>query len=229
MNKEFITEFGRDGYFCWERLLSDESVAMLRALAEPLLARHADGRGGVRGPLGIEPRLCAALDFEPVAQVVGAVGSGRAKLVRSILFDKTPDANWLVPWHQDVAIAVRERREADGFGPWSVKDGLVHCQPPVEVLESMFTLRLHLDPCGPENGPLRVIPGSHRHGITDADITEAQRTNAVECTTPAGGAVLMRPLTLHASPKASSPAHRRVLHLEFATCDLPGGLERAGV
>src|SRR5277367_2259152 len=81
--------------------------------------------------------------------------------VRSIFFDKTPEANWLVPWHQDLSIAVRERREIPSFGPWSVKNGTPHVQPPIELLENMITLRLHLDDCDESNGALRVIPGSH--------------------------------------------------------------------
>jgi Phytanoyl-CoA dioxygenase (PhyH) len=84
--------------------------------------------------------------------------------VRGILFDKFPEANWKVPWHQDVTIAVQNRIEADGFGPWSTKADVLHVQPPVTVLDKMLSLRLHLDPCGEENGALRVIPGSHRQG-----------------------------------------------------------------
>lgn len=40
--------------------------------------------------------------------------------VRGILFDKIPGANLKVPWHQDVTIAVQEKIEAEGFGPWSM-------------------------------------------------------------------------------------------------------------
>lgn len=144
--------------------------------------------------------------------------------VRGLLFDKTPESNWKVPWHQDLSIAVAARVEAPGFGPWSVKDGVVHVQPPVEVLETMITLRLHLDDCGPDNGPLRVLPGTHALGKVAAP---PENVSEVVCCLPAGGALLMRPLLLHASSPAVAPGRRRVIHLEFASGALPGGLEWA--
>jgi hypothetical protein len=40
-----------------------------------------------------------------------------------------------------------------------------------------------------------------------------------------GGALVMRPLILHASSKASAPKARRVLHFVFGPPQLPFGLE----
>ena len=149
--------------------------------------------------------------------------------VRGILFDKTPAANWKVAWHQDRSIAVRERREVAGYGPWSVKDGVPHVQPPVGVLAGMLTLRLHLDDCDLDNGPLRVVPGSHRDGIlSDAAIATAVTAGTVvNCCLPAGGVLLMRPLLLHASSAAMQPRHRRVIHVEFSADQLPEELSWA--
>ena len=154
---------------------------------------------------------------------------GGAFVTRAILFDKTPDANWSVPYHQDGTIAVRNQVPVAGFGPWSTKDGVMHVQPPARVLERMVTIRIHVDPCGASNGPLTVLPGSHARGfLTDAEIASWKSAVApVVCTADAGVAVVMRPLLLHASPKALTPAHRRVIHLEFAEGPLPGGLEWA--
>jgi len=87
---------------------------------------------------------------------------------RAIYFDKSPETNWLVPWHQDLTIALREPAEVPGFVPWSTKDGATHVQPPVAMLEQMLTVRLHLDPTDASNGALRVLPGSHRSGRLDA-------------------------------------------------------------
>ncbi|MEA2640920.1 MAG: hypothetical protein QOF51_2314 [Chloroflexota bacterium] len=147
--------------------------------------------------------------------------------VRAIYFDKTRDANWKVPWHQDLAIAVRERRDIPGFGPWSVKAGVVHVQPPAPVLQQMLTVRVHLDPTDEANGPLRVLPGSHRLGVVPT--VEIGRLHAsmaeVTCLVPRGAALLMRPLLVHASSEARDDAHRRVIHVEYAAGDLPGGLE----
>lgn len=164
---------------------------------------------------------------EKLRRVLAPLLGNRYFPVRGILFDKTPGANWKVGWHQDLSIAVKNRVDVEGFGPWSEKAGLLHVQPPREVLEGMLTVRLHLDACDETNGPLRVVPGSHRDGklLTDT-INEKRRLNGqIICTCPRGGALLMRPLLLHASSPATSPHHRRVVHIEFAAQDLPGGLE----
>src|SRR5206468_7563965 len=130
---------------------------------------------------------------------------------------KTPHANWKVAWHQDLSIAVRERLDVAGFGPWSLKNGVVHVQPPREVLESMLTVRLHLDDCGQDNGPLRVVAGSHALGILPPREVQrlVQARPVTTCVVPRGGALLMRPLLLHASSAALRAGHRRVIHLEF--------------
>jgi ectoine hydroxylase-related dioxygenase (phytanoyl-CoA dioxygenase family) len=171
------------------------------------------------------PRYIAALPTitDLVRHVLGKTG----KIVRSVLFDKTPDSNWDVAWHQDVTIAVQEKHTVPGFGPWSVKGGVVCVQPPAEVLEGMLTIRLHLDECSTDNGPLLAVPGSHRHGILavqNLDLEQCER-DAVACTAGEGAAVLMRPLTLHASRKSQIPRHRRVLHLDFAANPLPEPLK----
>ena len=146
--------------------------------------------------------------------------------VRGILFNKTPDANWKVVWHQDRTIAVRERKDVADFGPWSIKAGVQHVQPPASFMSKMIAIRLHLDESGESNGPLRVIPRSHRAGyLLSADIDTWRETPSVTCTVPSGGAILMHPLLLHASSPSVKPEPRRVVHLEFAADDLPGGLE----
>ena len=145
--------------------------------------------------------------------------------VNATLFDKTPGRNWKVPPHQDVTIRVRERRAVPGFDTWWEKAGVPHCWPPAAVLEGMLAVRLHLDDCGPANGPLRVLPGSHAAGVLDAAAIDAwPRDGEVTCLAPRGGVVLMRPLLLHASSAAESPGRRRVLHVEYAAPALPGGL-----
>jgi len=150
-----------------------------------------------------------------------------ASLARSLFFDKTPEANWKVAWHQDLTIAVREKIEPPGFSAWSVKDGVAHVQPPVAVLERLLTVRFHLDACDLANGPLQAMPGSHKFGrLSAGQISEwRRREKSITCTVRRGGALLMRPLLLHSSSAATSPRHRRVVHLEFAGEALPGGLK----
>lgn len=200
-------------------LLDDRDVSQLIGVlgaAEGAGSRGMLAQADVRMLAGSEKVLAAVRPHLPAAP----------RAVRAIYFDKTPDANWLVPWHQDLTICVEEKRETPGFGPWSEKAGQHHVQPPAEILEQMITLRIHLDDTGPENGALRVLPGSHRHGkLSAAQITALRNSTTEEvCAAAAGDALLMRPLLLHASSRSSIPGHRRILHIEFAGCDLPAGL-----
>ena len=183
-----------------------------------------------QGPVSGAGRRLEA--FSPPPQLVELAAQkleNTPKAVRAILFDKSPDTNWLVTWHQDLTIAVREKREVSGFGPWSVKEGLPHVQPPAELLGRMLTLRLHLDDADEENGALRVLPGTHVLGKLDAERIQSLRAEIPEhvCAAKAGDVLLMRPLLLHASGKSSSIRHRRILHVEFADFDLPDGLQWA--
>lgn len=183
-------------------------------------------RGGIRNLLDI-PQVADLAESTAVRALIEPILGPGAFPVRGMLFDKTPVANWKVGWHQDLTIAVQHRVEAPGYGPWSEKAGVEHVQPPVAVLETMLAVRLHIDECGTDNGPLRVLAGSHRAGkLRDAEIPSwRSRVPEQVCVVPRGGVLLMRPLLLHASSPASSPRHRRVLHLEYAGCELAAGLE----
>ena len=157
-----------------------------------------------------------------VAEALGKTGYP----VRGILLDKMPEANWKVCWHQDCAIPLQKKIETEGFAGWSQKAGVIHAEAPASVLEEMVTLRIHLDDCGLSNGPLRVIPGSHREGVIPRErIAEwAESRKALDLCVSMGDAILMKPLLLHASAPAVSPEHRRVIHIEYAACLLPNGL-----
>jgi ectoine hydroxylase-related dioxygenase (phytanoyl-CoA dioxygenase family) len=142
-------------------------------------------------------------------------------MVRGLFFDKMEGANWPVPWHQDLSLAVRDRCDLPGWSNWTVKRGVTHVQPPAEILRRMVTMRLHLDDCPAANGPLRLVPESHRRGVLGRDeIAVEVKKQAKTILASAGDALFMRPLILHASSPAQAPHHRRVLHLEFAPLDL---------
>ena len=194
---------------------------VLRGLDQALDA----GQAGTRNLLSV-PAVRNLVASGPVRQLVEPVLGPNAFAVRGIFFNKLPGANWKVPWHQDCVIAVRERNDMPGWGPWSVKDGVPHVRPPAEVLAKMLAIRIHLDNCGGEDGPLRVLPGSYSHGfLKDAEILGWPREAAVTCAVRRGDAILMRPLLLHASSAAAEPANRRVIHIEFANGELPGGMQ----
>ena len=217
--------FERDGFAVVPSLISRERVESLIEAVAPAVWDQ-DRRGGrryARRNLLLVAAVRELAESREVRGVLEQILGPQAFAVRGLLFDKTRDANWKVPWHQDLAIAVQRKAEMEGFGPWSLKAGVVHVQPPRWVLEQMVTVRVHVDDCDEGNGPLRVVPGSHRDGVlSGGQIAERVRAHKpVALCTSAGGAVVMRPLLLHASSAAVKAAHRRVIHLEFAGVELP--------
>jgi hypothetical protein len=146
--------------------------------------------------------------------------------VQCTCFDKSPSVNWLVPIHQDLSIPVREHVAHPELRGWAEKEGSLFVQPPPSVLEALIAVRVHIDDSGHENGPLRVIPGSHRLGRLSGSEQVAIREGraAVPCVTPRGGVVVMKPLLLHASSKSTSSRPRRVLHYLYGPQELPFGL-----
>ena len=205
------------GFQLVPQALPRERLPEIQAEAQRLQSIEPDAAHGIRDLLKKSPLLRAALEEPWLARLIppGHV------CVRGILFDKTASANWLVAWHQDLTICVQAQQQISGYGPWSVKHGIPHVQPPASLLERMVTVRLHLDDARADNGALRVLPGSHLQGKLDASQIEQMRTAAPEmiCGADAGDALLMKPLLLHASSRAAVPAHRRVVHLEFAPKD----------
>lgn len=143
-----------------------------------------------------------------------------AKPRRAILFDKSPSANWVLGFHQDVKIAVAEQYEVEGFTSWSVKAGVVHCKPPQWVLEQCLAVRIHLDDCPASNGALRVLLASHRSGV----LPKSPGGQEFLCEVSKGDIILIRPLTWHASSKSVVPGHRRVIHIEYSSATLPSPL-----
>lgn len=214
-----MSRFDLDGFLIRPSLLSSEATSQLQAACEEI------AQGKEIRPHGIRNLFARS---EIIREAVSALAAGhlsewlgpKMRPVRAILFDKVPEANWKVPWHQDRTIAVRERHDLPGYTAWTVKEGVPHVEPPTCVLKAMLTLRLHLDDCGPESGPLRVLAGGHRRGkLTTSQIRdwlESGQGEEVTCTLEAGDALLMRPLLPHASSPASRPGHRRVIHVEYA-------------
>lgn len=224
------SEFRKNGFAIIPDVLDPQDVVRLRvaigAIPDSDAVRKRRGVYGIRNLLGVSPEIRELAARAEVRRLVTRLLGEMAFATRAVFFDKVPDANWSLGWHQDSVIAVAERREVPGFIAWGLKAGVWQVQPPPDILANMVAVRVHLDDCGSENGPLRVLPGSHRHGWIEDRIAEwKQAVPAVECVVPAGGVVLMCPLLLHASSKAASPNHRRVVHIEYANQTLPGGLD----
>jgi ectoine hydroxylase-related dioxygenase (phytanoyl-CoA dioxygenase family) len=149
---------------------------------------------------------------------------------RATLFEKSGHANWLVVWHQDTALPLSSVNVGSEWGPWSRKAGVIYAHAPTWALSRTIALRVHLDASTPENGPLRVIPGSHANGVlTDKEVfAVAKRQPKVDCLVPRGGVLAMRPLLIHSSSKSKGVLPRRVLHIEYAdSLDLSEGVRLA--
>lgn len=217
-------DFEADGFVVVPSIVRAETCALLIEMIERVAPDHR--RGGIRNALDLIPAASDLATSPTLRSLIRPVLGALAFPVRAIVFDKTTDANWGVLWHQDLTVAVREKIEVPGFGPWSEKAGVPHVQATADVLGKMLAVRIHLDECGLENGPLRVIPGSHRIGILNGSAIEDLRRRFPAKTLPAtlGSAILLRPLLVHSSSPATLPAHRRVLHIEYAAAELPGPL-----
>ena len=209
-------------------LPSEECDALAQELSEVYSHEQINFRkkiGGIRNLLQQSCRVAELASSQKFKTILSDRLGPPAFPVRATFFDKTPDANWLVPWHQDVTISVAEKIDVAGFSAWSTKDGVLHVQPPREILEGMVAVRIHLDHCGAANGALKIIPRSHTYGkLTASQISEQVKQNGKFCEIAKGGVLLMSPLLLHCSSPAETPSHRRVLHIEYATQNLPGGL-----
>ena len=220
MRTDEKSEVEANGFAIVRKVLDEEQRRKLITSLGPVSG------AGRRGLLGVP--LIAELARSP--QILNLLWPHLRKTptpVRAIYFDKSPETNWLVPWHQDLTIAVNAQTQTvDGFGPWSVKDGIPHVQPPIALLEQMLTVRIHLDDTDESNGALRILPGSHQFGRLSADrIRDLCRNgNETVCAAAAGDALLMRPLLLHSSSRSTTPRHRRILHIEYAAFTLPNGL-----
>ena len=208
-----------DGFAVIPNLLTAEEANQLAISLEPVLG------AGRRGLLEV-PLVSGLARSGEIRKLLKPHLPGPPRPVRAIYFDKSNETNWSVPWHQDLTIAVCQRASLPGFGPWTIKQGIPHVQPPVQFLEQMLTVRIHLDQCNEANGALQVLAGTHRLGRLDSEQIGQLRgsKDVFVCSASAGDVLLMRPLLLHSSSRLKIPGHRRVLHIEYAGFDLPAPL-----
>jgi hypothetical protein len=210
--------FAERGYHLLEALLS---TADLEAASSALASTPLAGAGS-REVLQLP--FCQALSQRLLESpaLTGCLPAGHQP-IQCTYFEKSTAKNWLVPLHQDLSVPVAARPAETQLKGWAQKEGRWYVQPPANLLEQLVAVRIHLDACGLQDGPLRVVPGSHRLGVlTDTQARQARDSlGEVVCPVEQGGAMVMRPLLLHASSKATGHSRRRVLHFLFGPADPP--------
>ncbi|MBB4154013.1 hypothetical protein GGQ80_001923 [Sphingomonas jinjuensis] len=212
-------EIARAGFARCPETLGRPALAELAALFGDL---RADRPGSRIDPVMEERTQAIAMATRYASALLG----DGARPVRALLLDKSVGANWSLGWHQDRVIEVAAKVDVPGFGPYTVKQGRLHVAPPIEWVERLLTVRIHLDPVDSDNGPLVVAPGSHRLGFVAEREIDAVVTRCGEaiCLADAGTMWFYATPILHCSARSTGDRHRRVLQLDFAVGDLPGGL-----
>jgi Phytanoyl-CoA dioxygenase (PhyH) len=216
-------DFDRDGAARVPSAINpDDWITFLEPCAAAVAGVRLRGMPELRERLGLGSK-----PFELVKLWLGA----QALPVRAILFNKTTDNNWPLGWHQDRTIAVAERHDVDGFGPWTTKQGILHVEPPFAIIEKMMTLRIHLDDVDADNAPLHVALGSHRLGrIPERDYESiVDECEVLTCHAGAGDIWVYSTPILHASEAARRPRQRRVLQVDYSSEALPPPLRWAGI
>lgn len=213
-----LPNVSNDGYAILPQVLTSEEIDQLLSDLERSAAQRS--RAGVRHLMTI-PAVTKLANDHRMLGIAQAVLGNDALPFKATLFDKSPEANWLITWHQDTALPLCEKQEIPGWGPWSTKEGVVYAHAPASALERVVALRLHFDDSNLDNGPLRVIPGSHCEGVLSDEQVEkiVDKGESVTCLVEQSGVIVMRPLIIHASSKSQSDRPRRVLHIEYATRD----------
>lgn len=219
-------DLARDGAQRFSGLLDEAALGLI----ERAFGGHDAQKPGLRLFSGLEA-LGGLLGPEGAIGGLARAEQGPAtRPVRVLLFNKRPGSNWALGLHQDRTIAVSERRDVDGFGPWSIKNGQPHVQPPQCIIERMLTLRIHLDDAGADGAPLLILPGSHRLGrLSEAGIKAAANKNGVvACLARRGDVWTYATAIVHGSEAfRASQGQRRVLQVDYCADSLPGGLDWA--
>ena len=223
-------DFNTKGFLCIDDVYTSDEIAQLANIINQADSNNTTFRKNkdlfaIRQFLKEVPDAAAIIFNVNLKQLISNWFSENYFVTKSIYFDKPEESNWFVAYHQDLTISVDKRIEAAGFGPWTVKQNQFAVQPPIQILENNFTVRIHLDDTTADNGALKVIPGSHCRGVQRAEELRADELNQTVCAVQRGGVMLMRPLLFHASNRTLNSKRRRVIHIEFSNAVLPYGLQ----
>ncbi len=183
--------------------------------------RKSEDLFAIRQFLKEVPEIKSLVFNENIQRVIKKIFGEKYFVVKSIYFDKPETSNWYVAYHQDLTISVDKKLELSDFGPWTTKQNQFAVQPPLNILENIYTIRIHLDDTDENNGALKVVPKSHAKGIYRPETIDWTVETEKICNVEKGGIMLMKPLTLHGSNRTTNGKKRRVIHIEFSDMELP--------
>ncbi|BAP32981.1 phytanoyl-CoA dioxygenase superfamily protein [Chryseobacterium sp. StRB126] len=189
--------------------------------------RKSEDLFAIRQFLKEVPEIKDLIFNDNIRTIINEIFGERYFVVKSIYFDKPETSNWYVAYHQDLTISVDKKLELSGFGPWTTKQNQFAVQPPLDILENIYTIRIHLDETDENNGALKVVPQSHAKGIYRPEMIDWTVETEEICKVNKGGVMLMKPLTLHGSNRTTNGKKRRVIHIEFSDRELPEVLQWA--
>jgi ectoine hydroxylase-related dioxygenase (phytanoyl-CoA dioxygenase family) len=215
----------KQGFAILDRMYSDAEIDLIiscieKAATEKLLAESSTNLFAIRQVITKIPELKPLLLTEKFHKLLQTIFDEPYFLTKAIYFDKPSESNWFVAYHQDLSISVDRKNDVSNYKNWTFKKGQYGVQPPLEILENIVTIRVHLDKTEKENGALKVIQNSHLKGIYRPETIDWNTETEHICEVEKGGVMLMKPLTLHASERTTNHKQRRVLHLEFSTKQL---------
>lgn len=227
-----IEELKETGFTTVESIYSDTEIeqiimAISHADSNKETFRKSNDLFAIRQFLKEIPEVANYIFNHKLKKIISEYFGTNSFVVKSIYFDKPETSNWYVAYHQDLTISVNQKIEIENFGPWTIKQNQFAVQPPIEFLENMYTIRIHLDDTDENNGALRVIPKSHVKKIYRPETIDWTTENESICKVAKGGIMIMKPLILHSSGRTTNNNKRRVIHIEFSNTELPDGLHWA--
>jgi ectoine hydroxylase-related dioxygenase (phytanoyl-CoA dioxygenase family) len=220
----------KQGFAILDQMYSDTEIEALiscieKAVAENNFVKSSSNLFAIRQVLSKIPELKPLLFTEKLKEILQLLFNESCFLSKAIYFDKPSESNWFVAYHQDLSISVDQKADVSNYKNWTFKKGQFGVQPPLNILENIITVRVHLDKTEKENGALKVIPASHLKGVYRPENIDWNTETEHICEVEKGGVMLMKPLTLHASERTTNHQQRRVLHLEFSTKQLENPLQ----
>ncbi len=227
--KSHIEEYG---FSVINEVFSEEEVAQIVHVLNNIDTskenfRKSEDLFAIRQFLKEVPEIKNLIFNDNIKKIIKEIFGDRYFVVKSIYFDKPETSNWYVAYHQDLTISVDKKLELSGFGPWTTKQNQFAVQPPLDILENIYTIRIHLDDTDENNGALKVVPESHSKGIYRPETIDWTVETEEICKVNKGGVMLMKPLTLHGSNRTTNGKKRRVIHIEFSDKELPEVLQWA--